>query len=211
MKKKVLCDTMPWMSREISTKNIFSALEVARICGVVNQTAINWIRGGHLKAFTTPGGQFRVYREDLIAFMNSRDMHVPEELTAYSVPRHSILVVDDDRALNTVVSKFLIKHFDTFDIYQAFDGFEAGVLVNEKKPELILLDLDLPGIDGFSLCEKITTSPEFGNPAIYIITGLTDDGVEDRVKKLGASEFFRKPLDMPRIAASITSLFLQNR
>ena len=39
---------------------VYSALEVANICGVVNQTAINWIRNKHLKAFSTPGGQFRV-------------------------------------------------------------------------------------------------------------------------------------------------------
>ena len=45
-----------------------SALEVANICGVVNQTAINWIKSGHLKAFITPGGQYRVYTDDLISF-----------------------------------------------------------------------------------------------------------------------------------------------
>ncbi len=60
------------MSRSDKKVNIFSALEVANICGVVNQTAINWIRNGHLKAFTTPGGQYRIYAEDLVDFLNAR-------------------------------------------------------------------------------------------------------------------------------------------
>jgi len=47
---------------------------VANLCGVVNQTAINWIRNGYLKAFTTPGGQYRIYAEDLISFLDSRGM-----------------------------------------------------------------------------------------------------------------------------------------
>jgi len=48
------------MGRNDKRVRIFSALEVANLCGVVNQTTINWIKSGHMKAFTTPGGQFRV-------------------------------------------------------------------------------------------------------------------------------------------------------
>ena len=63
---------------------VYSALEVANICGVVNQTAINWIRNGYLKAFSTPGGQYRIYLEDLVAFMKERNMKIPAEvLDAY--------------------------------------------------------------------------------------------------------------------------------
>ena len=53
---------------------IFSALEVANICGVVNQTAINWVKNGYLKAFVTPGGQYRIYAKDLAAFLDKRGM-----------------------------------------------------------------------------------------------------------------------------------------
>lgn len=60
------------MTKHDKRVRIYSALEVANLCGVVNQTAINWIKSGHLKAFTTPGGQFRIYAEDLIAFLEER-------------------------------------------------------------------------------------------------------------------------------------------
>ena len=53
------------MSKDSRKTIVYSALEVANICGVVNQTAINWIRNGYLKAFSTPGGQYRVYQDDL--------------------------------------------------------------------------------------------------------------------------------------------------
>ena len=48
---------------------VYSAMEVARFCGVVNQTAINWIKNQYIKAFQTPSGQYRVYPDDLVAFM----------------------------------------------------------------------------------------------------------------------------------------------
>ncbi len=68
------------MTKRFKKKRMFSALEVANICGVVNQTAINWIKNGHINAFTTPGSQYRVYPEDFKAFLEERNMKVPAEI-----------------------------------------------------------------------------------------------------------------------------------
>ena len=54
------------MNKDSNKTIVYSALEVANICGVVNQTAINWIRNGYLQAFSTPGGQYRIYLEDCL-------------------------------------------------------------------------------------------------------------------------------------------------
>ena len=88
------------MAKTTRKVRIFSALEVANLCGVVNQTAINWIRNGHLKAFTTPGGQYRVYAEDLRAFLEERGMRIPAELNGKSPENadwSSLVIIDDDR------------------------------------------------------------------------------------------------------------------
>ena len=66
-----------------------------------------------------------------------------------------ILIVDDDKGLNTIIKKYIEKNFSDIQIYQAFDGFEAGTLMVKIKPGFVILDLDLPGIDGFSLCSKL--------------------------------------------------------
>lgn len=199
------------MSKDSGKTIVYSALEVANICGVVNQTAINWIRNGHLKAFSTPGGQYRVYLDDLIDFMESRGMRIPEELVTQigeaANSKKSILVVDDDVGLNSVLCKYLSKTFESYEIYQAFDGFEAGAKMVEKKPSCVLLDLDLPGVDGFSLCNKIKTTDDFGKPFVIVITALQEDDLEEKVKSLGADVFFLKPLHLQDIAASLKLLF----
>lgn len=191
------------MVKKTKKTTVYSALEVANICGVVNQTAINWIRNGHLKAFTTPGGQYRVYKEDLIAFMNERNMRLTDELSE----KLSILIVDDDKGLNTILTKYIKKNYETADVFQAFDGFEAGIMITEHKPNLIFLDLNLPGVDGFSLCEKINSSESFGKPTVFVITSLQDEGIEEKVKNLGAKEFFQKPIDFSEVSKSISLHF----
>lgn len=198
------------MSKNSQAYIVFSALEVANICGVVNQTAINWIRREHLKAFKTPGGQFRVYLDDLVEFMQKRKMRVPQHIMEIheegALNQASVLIVDDDKGLNSVLAKYLERAHERIVVYQAFDGFEAGAQLVDKKPKCVLLDLNLPGVDGLELCKKIYNSEEFGKPFVCVITGLEDKTLEKQVKDLGAIEFFTKPLDLVAVAEKLKKL-----
>lgn len=188
---------------------IFSALEVANICGVVNQTAINWIRNGYLKAFTTPGGQYRVYAEDLKSFLDERGMRIPDELSALMedvVEWKSILIVDDDKDLNDLMKKYLEKKLDGYTVYQAFDGFEAGKSLADYRPGFIFLDIDLPGIDGHKLCRKIKEDPTFGKPFVIAMTGLDIPEEKRAILDEGADAFFGKPLDFDQMLHTIHEL-----
>lgn len=193
------------MSKEFEKTIVYSALEVANICGVANQTAINWIRNGYLKAYSTPGGQYRVYADDLVGFMTERKMRVPENLASICSARmgHGILIVEDDLGLNSVLHQYLSKEFSDATIYQAFDGFEAGSIMAGKKPEVVLLDLNLPGVDGFELCKKINSSEDFGHPAVIVITALQDSSIEDRIHEMNAAAFFRKPVVLEELTQAV--------
>ncbi|MDR1748052.1 MAG: response regulator, partial [Spirochaetaceae bacterium] len=169
------------MPKESNRPVVFSALEVANICGVVNQTAINWIRNGHLKAFSTPGGQYRVYADDLAEFMSGRGMRVPgsllDDTDITGIDMQSILVVDDDRGLNAVIAKYLGKIFPEFSIHQSFDGFDAGSKIAENKPGFIILDLDLPGINGESILRRLKETKDFGKPYVIVITAFDSEEI----------------------------------
>ena len=197
------------MAKKEKKVRIFSALEVADICGVVNQTAINWIKNGFLKAFMTPGGQYRVYAEDLLAFLSSRGMRIPDELAESSEERpdwNRILIVDDDQNINTLLKRYLTRLMPDRTVMQAFDGFEAGKLISEVRPGVVLLDISLPGIDGHKLCRRIKEDQALGSPIIIAITGLAEEELEATVLGEGADAFFRKPLDFEKLREKIVEL-----
>jgi two-component system OmpR family response regulator len=202
------------MAKKEKKVRIFSALEVADICGVVNQTAINWIKNGFLKAFTTPGGQYRVYAEDLLEFLTARGMRIPKELEerAEEEPEwERVLIVDDDESINNLLKRFLAKKIPEFTILQAFDGYEAGRMIAKWRPGVILLDINLPGLDGHKLCQKMKEDPALGNPVIIAITGLTDGELEQTIRNEGADAFFAKPLDFEVLKAKILQLIAAHR
>ncbi len=197
------------MARKEKKVRIFSALEVADICGVVNQTAINWIKNGFLKAFMTPGGQYRVYAEDLLAFLTSRGMRVPQELAENPEDGSMwdrILIVDDDESINTLMKRYLTRRIPGVTVLQAFDGFEAGRQISGSRPGVIVLDISLPGIDGHRMCRRIKEDPGLGSPIIIAITGLPDENMEETVLAEGADAFFRKPLDLEKVRDKIEEL-----
>lgn len=202
------------MAKDKGKSTVYSALEVANICGVVNQTAINWIKADYLRAFKTPGGQYRVYPDDLAVFMQSRGMEIPEILAKnctrqISYSQKTILIVDDDKGLNSVVSKFLLKKYGDLEVFQAFDGFEAGALMSKEHPGCVILDLGLPGVDGFALCQRINEDESFGNPEIIVITALNDGDLEGRLMELGIRKVFKKPLNLEEIAQSVGEWYHQ--
>lgn len=197
------------MGKKSKKVRIFSALEVANICGVVNQTAINWVKNGYLKAFTTPGGQYRIYAEDFVSFLVEREMRIPRELIDLvpgSNGQKKILIIDDDKDLNEVLHDSFLRKLEGYTVLQAFDGFEAGKILQAEKPDVVILDINLPGIDGHELCSRIKSDKDLGNPVIISISGLNDIVEEEKILSLGADAFFPKPLNFDKLADAVTKL-----
>jgi excisionase family DNA binding protein len=183
---------------------IFSALEVANICGVVNQTAINWIKNGHLKAFTTPGGQYRVYAKDLAAFLEKRGLSASKQALQVIMENANwniLLIAGGDVELSGVLKEGIQKEFPDIEVILAFDGFETGRILAEKRPGFILLDAEFPGVDCRKLVVTIREDLSFGKPFILVIG---DSGCEDLGNELAG--VFPKPADLGRITSAIKDL-----
>jgi len=179
---------------------IFSALEVANICGVVNQTAINWIRNGHLKAFTTPGGQYRIYAKDLAAFLDKRGMSASGDVLNVMMENanwNSLMIAMEEPDSNTLKTS-LEKSLSEYNIIQAFDWFEVGRKITEEKPGFILLDMELPGVNVSRFIQTVKGDPAFGRPFVYLLT----DG--QRTEAAGLADIvLTKPLDIGKIETTI--------
>jgi excisionase family DNA binding protein len=198
-----------YMAKTNKKERVFSAHEVANICGVVNQTAINWIDKGHLEAYTTPGGQYRVYADVLAKFLQKQGMRMPDELRQILAEQskiENVLIVDDDQELNDLIKQYLDKRYPEFTVNQALDGFDAGRAIADYKPDVILLDLNLPGVDGYKLCRQIKQDENLSRPIVIAITGMEDADVESRATEAGADAFLRKPVQLDSLPAMIEEL-----
>jgi excisionase family DNA binding protein len=195
---------------------MYSALEVANICGVVNQTAINWIRNGHLKAFTTPGGQYRVHEGDLADFLGKRGMTNSADAlregtgtgTNTGAGQDVVLIIDHDYCANNRLKDRLEHLFPALEIRQAHDGFEAGRQLYQLKPGLVFLNVALPGINIFNLAKKFKEDPALGNPNVFALTQDEGEGVR---QISWADACFSQPVDSDKLWNVIRALDRQAR
>jgi len=193
---------------------IFSALEVANICGVVNQTAINWIRNGHLKAFTTPGGQYRIYAKDLAAFLDKRGMGDSGEVLHVMMENAdwNTFLIAAEQSVNDTLSAGIGKLLPDHTIIRAFDWFEIGRKLTEDKPGFMILDTDLAGVDIPKFIRTVKSDLFFGRPYVFLLTNAANigSGAADSNIKAAGSELidavFAKPLDLGKLEAVMKNL-----
>ena len=188
---------------------IFSALEVANICGVVNQTAINWIRNGHLKAFTTPGGQYRIYAKDLSAFLDKRGMSASVEVLQIMVENANwnTFLVAADQSINDSLKDTIRNLLPEYNIIQAFDWFEVGRKITEEKPGFVLLDAELPGVDISRFIQTVKGDLVFGKPYIFL---LSDGQITGDSLPVQADLLLTKPFDVSQLEAAMKGFVKQS-
>jgi two-component system response regulator RpaA len=183
-------------------KTVFTTGEAAKICKVSQQTIIRCFDSGQLKGFRVPGSRFRrIPRESLYRFM--KENGIPTD--ALESGRRGILVVDDDQAVVDLITDVLNAD-GRFETKAVNNGFGAGMLAKEYHPDLIILDVMLPDINGKAVCELIRSDPTMQDIKIICISGMVEEDRIQELKDAGADDFLHKPLDIDELLRRICRL-----
>jgi excisionase family DNA binding protein len=176
----------------------YTTFEISQICGVNPTTVQNWIKTKRLKAFQTPGRHRRVRREDLTAFLREFGMPIPSELEAGEVQKTplTILIVDDDVDVGDVIADALQTAGGNINIMKAQNGVDALLMIGRSKPDMIILDIIMPNMNGYDVCERLKANNDSQDIKIIGISGDHSQHVHERIIAAGADMFFTKPLDL---------------
>jgi CheY-like chemotaxis protein len=112
-----------------------------------------------------------------------------------------VLIVDDDEFIRKLIATTL-EDVARLDLHEAADGHEAIDVAHRRRPALVFLDVDLPGLDGIEVCRQLREDADTSEATIVMLTAAHGDGVEGRAEKAGADLFLSKPfspLDLLRL------------
>jgi excisionase family DNA binding protein len=185
-------------------KNVFSTGEAAGICKVSQQTIIRCFDSGKLQGFRVPGSRFRrIPRESLVKFMKEND--IPLDLL--ETGRRKVLVVDDDPEIVDLMVDVLQRD-GRFEVRTASSGYDAGVLTQEFRPDLMILDYMLPDVNGNVVCKTIRQNPVFTHMKIIIVSGVINQEEIDQLLKVGADAFMKKPFSIDELVNRMAELLV---
>ena len=183
-------------------KTVFTTGEAAKICKVSQQTIIRCFDSGQLKGFRVPGSRFRrIPRDQLYAFM--RDNGIPTD--ALDSGKRKILVVDDDPDLVELIVDHLERD-GRFEVRSVNNGFQAGMQIKEFRPDLVVLDVMLPDINGKEVCKLVRSEKSMDEVRIICISGMGEPDKIQELRDAGANDFMQKPFDVEALMERICQL-----
>lgn len=187
--------------------------ELAERSGVPISTIKYYTDLGLLRVQDYMSGGFRLYneKESLLRLKRIRELaeqgysikEIKENIDKITILK--ILVVDDEMEVHDFVSDAL-KEFDNIEVKSVYDGFSAGMTVTEYMPDLIILDLLLPGVDGFKVCADIKNNPKLKDIKILAVTGYDSPENRKKIFAAGADDYLTKPIELKEFREKVKRL-----
>ncbi len=182
---------------------VFTTGRVASICGVSADTVSRWFDLGQIEGYRLgPGGDRRIPYDSLRTFMLNHG--IPVERLEEGERR--ILVVDDDPYYLDIIPSVLARE-DDFVVLTASTGFDAGAIIVEHNPQLVILDILLSDMDGRMVCERVKARVETRNTRILGISGFIEEEEILELSSYGFDDFLKKPFHIEELAERVNQLF----
>ena len=189
------------LARPHLMKRSLTTSKVARMLGVALQSVSNWIDAGQLRAGRTPGGHRRIEPEDLLGFLRQQGLAIPKELQP---PPPRVLVVDDEESVVSWMAAEIRAARPDVEVLVAHDGFSAGEIVGFERPDVVVLDLRMPGMDGFEVCRRIKARKDTRGTTVIAVTAHPSAKAEQQILECGAVVCLTKPLEAAVLLKHVT-------
>jgi len=169
--------------------------QVAKLLGVSLPTVVNWVKNDLLAAHRTPGGHRRIAQKDLLAFARRNDYPLPDDYVASFAGVRRVLVVDDEPDFSETVQDYLTLK-GGYEVEVAESGFVAGYTIARFKPDLVLMDIMMPGMDGFEVLRRLRADRDTAHLPVVACTAYRDPEIEARIASEAFDDFIAKPVKL---------------
>ncbi len=172
--------------------------EVSRMFRVSRQAVTAWIQLGKIPAFKTPGGRYRILRADLVRFFQKNNHPVPSGLLH---DRAHILIVDDERPILDILLRLISIRYPRVMVDTAEDGISALDKIAQSTPDLVILDIRMPRMDGIEVIRRLRNEPAYGTIKILPMSG--DPGALNGTGRSSDYSVFRKGSSFQKLVESL--------
>ncbi len=178
--------------------------QVAEICRVSKKTVLNWIYDGALKAFTTYGGHYRVWPTNIKKFLDETRMDIPFDFVDERTTH--VLIIDDENDYAQMLKNAIIAELPGVEVTTTDDGYEGLMLIGEIKPQLVILDIKMPKLDGFQVLELLKTRKADHDTKVVVVSGYLDQATKAQLAKTIADYSLDKLSDINILVKTIVDL-----
>ncbi len=185
--------------QDLHADRLLTSHEVGDLLQVNPSSVKKWVNDGRITAFRTPGGHRRIRVADLVDFLNRYAMPIPRKLAAASKKR--LLIVDDDRLQLSALERRMRPFRGRVDLVLTDNGIDALLMVGSFRPDLIVLDVYMPTLDGVAVCRRLKLKTETRHIGVIVTSAHLTRAIEEKALAAGALVCVPKPID-PKVLLS---------
>ncbi len=187
----------------------FSTMEVAKLLGMAVRSVQLMVDRGELSAWKTPGGHRRISRDSVESWVMKR--HAGGAAVAAKPPASNktrpdqlqrVLLIEDSVHYQNLISLLVSQQFPKLELHMAHDGIVGLAMCGELQPDVLIVDILLPGIDGATLITSLRSQPKFARSKLIVVTSLDEEQRAPYAFALSGVPVVHKPrlvLDLPAL------------
>ena len=175
---------------KVKTKKYITVNQIAEYLEVSKQAVNKWINNGELKAYRLPSGRLKILRSDFLIYLQENDLYVDTEYFKNGAGK--IVVIDDNEQIFDLFKSFFHNINSDLTIEYASDGISGLLTLGSIKADIVILDIEIPGMNGIEVCRKLLNDKSFAGIKIILISGHMKK-YKDEIKDLEIAAAIEKP------------------
>lgn len=197
------------MRKSATNDDVLSTREAAEQLGVALRTVQLWVESGVLPAWKTAGGHRRISRVAVERLIGERRAALSGDSASLAPAdaagaRLQVMVVEDEPELLRLFTMVIAGWDLPVDVTPAVNGFEALLRLGQRCPDLLVTDLNMPGMDGFKMIASLRgVGPAYDEMEIVVVTALTEADIERRGGLPANVRVFHKPVPFDELEALV--------
>ena len=181
-----------------------SVQQVADYLEVSKQAVNKWINDGNFKAYRLPSGRIKILRSDFLNYLKKNNLYVDDNFFDKSISK--IVIIDDDTKIQNLFKQYFKNYEEACQVEYADDGIAGLLKIGTIKPEIVLIDIEMEGMNGIEVSKKILDDPSLSDTKIIIISGYISK-YQDELSKLPSIMTIEKPFKFNDLDEKLMPLF----
>ncbi|MEI7612584.1 MAG: response regulator [Betaproteobacteria bacterium] len=192
-----------------ATDEYITTRQAAKILGLSLGTVQQMAESGVLSAWKTSGGHRRVSLASVKEQLRRRSTHNSQTLAQSDVL--SVLIAEDDPSLQKLYTMTMNNWALPVSLQIVSNGFEGLVQIGQQPPDILILDLMMPGMDGFEMIRNLRANPVLSSMDIIVVTGMSPDSVKDRGGLPKGTTLYSKPIPFAQLQGFLQAKLAQRQ
>ena len=191
----------------MKTKKYITVNQIAEYLEVSKQAVNKWINNGDLKVYRLPSGRIKILKSDFLSYLENNGLYIDHEF--FKNGEKTIVIIDDDEQIFELFNTYFHNINPNLRIEYASEGIAGLLAIGSNKANIVILDIEIPGMNGIEVCRKLAKDKSLTGIKIVLVSGHMEKYLNE-INQLDVALMLEKPFKLDDLEQRLIPLLSKN-